>query len=56
MSEALARIQQRARELAASGKFVGWRAITFELQFEPALKDIFWFHSECWRRGISVGP
>jgi hypothetical protein len=46
MSEALARIQQRARELASSGKFAGWRAITFELQFEPALKDIFWFHSE----------
>ena len=42
MSEALARIQKRARELACSGKFAGWRAITFELQFEPALKDIFW--------------
>ena len=46
MSEALERIQKRAREFACSGKFAGWRAITFELQFEPALKDIFWFHSE----------
>ena len=44
--EALVRIQKRARELACSGKFAGWRTITFELQFEPALKDIFWFHSE----------
>ena len=42
MSEALERIQKRARELACSGKFAGWRAITFELQFEPALKDVFW--------------
>ena len=48
MSEALERIQKRARELACSGKFAGWRAITFELQFEPALKDVFWRHSEFW--------
>jgi hypothetical protein len=46
ISEALERIQKRARELACSGKFAGWRAITFELQFEPALKDVFWRHSE----------
>ena len=46
MSEALGRIQKRARKLACSGKFAGWGAITFELQFEPALKGIFWFHSE----------
>ena len=48
MSEPLGRIQQRARELACSGKFAGWRAITFELQFEPALTDVFWRHSEVW--------
>jgi hypothetical protein len=46
MSKALERIQKRAREIACSGKFAGWRAITFELQFEPALKDVFWLHSE----------
>ena len=46
MTEALARMQKHARELASSGKFAGWRAITFELQFEPALKDVFWRHTE----------
>ena len=46
MSEVLERIQRRALELARSGKFAGWRAITFELQFEPALKDVFWRHTE----------
>lgn len=34
MSEALERVQKRARELACSGKFAGWRAIPFELQFD----------------------
>ena len=46
MSEVLERIQRRALELARSGKFAGWRAITFELQFEPALKDVFWRHTK----------
>ena len=46
MSEALGRIQKRARELACSGKFAGWRAITFELQFEPGYAQAFrWIHS-----------
>ena len=35
MSEAVRRVQARARELAGSGKFAGWRAVAFELQFEP---------------------
>ena len=35
MSEDLKRIQQRARELAHSGKFIGSLAVAFELQFEP---------------------
>ena len=34
MSKELKRIQQRARELAGSGKFFGARAVAFELQFE----------------------
>jgi len=46
MSEALTRMQKHARQLASSGKFAGWRAVTFELQFDPDLKDIFWFHNE----------
>jgi hypothetical protein len=36
MSETLERMQARARELARSGKFSGWRSVAFELQFEPA--------------------
>jgi hypothetical protein len=35
MSKDLRRIQERARELARSGKFFGARAVAFELQFEP---------------------
>jgi len=45
MSETLERMQERARELARSGKFVGWRSVAFELQFEPGLKEVFqWLH------------
>ena len=32
-------IQKRARTLAQSGKFAGWRAIAFELQFEPGYHE-----------------
>jgi hypothetical protein len=35
VSNGLKRIQERARELARSGKFFGARAVAFELQFEP---------------------
>lgn len=46
MSETLERIQERARELARSGRFTGWRSVAFELQFEPSLKEAFqWLHS-----------
>src|ERR1700674_2205957 len=46
MSETLERMQERARELARSGKFSGWRSVAFELQFEPGLKEVFqWLHS-----------
>jgi hypothetical protein len=45
MSEILERIQERAHELARSGKFSGWRSVAFELQFEPSLKEAFqWLH------------
>ena len=44
MSKDLKRIQHRARELA--GKFVGSRAVTFELQFEPGYAQAFgWLHN-----------
>jgi hypothetical protein len=46
MSETLERMQERARELARSGKFSGWRAVAFELQSEPGLEKVFqWRHS-----------
>ena len=46
MTKDLKRIQQHARELARSGKFVGSRAVTFELQFEPGYAQAFgWLHN-----------
>ena len=46
MSKDLNRIHHRARELARSGKFVGSRAVTFELQFEPGYAQAFgWLHN-----------
>ena len=39
MSKGLQRIQERARELARSGKFFGARAVAFELQFEPGYSE-----------------
>jgi hypothetical protein len=45
MTDTLEYIQRRARELARSGKHVGWRSVAFELQFEPDLKHLFWFYS-----------
>ena len=45
MSETLEHLQKRARELARSGKFSSWRAVAFELQFEPNLREVFkWLH------------
>lgn len=39
-------IQDRARELARSGQYIGWRPIAFELQFEPGYADAFaWIYS-----------
>jgi len=35
MSKPPMSIQKRARELARSGQYIGWRPIAFELQFEP---------------------
>jgi hypothetical protein len=46
MSEHLKSIQKRARELARSGQYIGWRPIAFELQFEPGYAEAFtWIQS-----------
>ena len=38
-------IQAKARELARSGKFHGWRPIAFELRFEAGYKEAReWLH------------
>ena len=36
MSETLERMQERARELARSGKFSGWRSVAFDSSSSPA--------------------
>ena len=42
----LERIQAKARELARSGKFHGWRPIAFELRFEQGGEEARdWLHS-----------
>jgi hypothetical protein len=41
----LERIQAKARELARSGKFHGWRPIAFELRFEEGYEEAReWLH------------
>jgi hypothetical protein len=46
MSDTVQRVQARARELAGSGKFAGWRALAFELQFEPGFFEAYeWIYS-----------
>jgi hypothetical protein len=39
MSDSLRRVQDRARELARSGLYAGWRPIAFELRFEPGYSE-----------------
>jgi hypothetical protein len=42
----LRHIQVRARQLARSGKFYGWRPIAFELRFEDGFEEAReWLHS-----------
>jgi hypothetical protein len=53
MSENLKRIQERARELASSGKFIGWCPVAFELRFEPGYAEAFaWVHSLATREEL----
>jgi len=43
-------IQARARELAQSGKFHGWRPIVFELRFEKGYEEAReWLHDDAVR-------
>jgi hypothetical protein len=41
MNDRLQRVQDRARQLARSGEFKGWRSIVFKLQFEDGFTDAF---------------
>ena len=46
MSKKLEQIQAKARELALSGTFIGWRPIAFTLQFEEGFAEAFdWIYS-----------
>lgn len=55
MSETLKRVQARAREIAQSGKFNGWRAVAFELQFEPGFFDAYeWIYSPSTKEELEV--
>lgn len=46
----LQRIQARARELARSGMFVGWRPVAFELRFEKGYEEAReWLHNPAVR-------
>jgi hypothetical protein len=68
MSDAVQRIQARARKMASSGKFAGWRALAFELQYEPGFFEAYgWIYSpltkeeldklcEDARKGTKSGP
>ena len=53
MSDAVRRVQARARELAGSGKFACWRALAFELQFEPGFFGAYkWLYSPSTREEL----
>jgi hypothetical protein len=55
MSEKLQRFQARARELARSGKFNGWRPIAFRLQFEEGFTEaIQWTYSASSQEELDV--
>jgi hypothetical protein len=55
MSEKLQRFQARARELARSGAFNGWRPIAFELQFEEGFAEaIQWTYSASTQEELDI--
>ena len=55
MSGKLFQVQKRARTLAQSGKFVGWRAVAFELKFEPGYSEASdWLFSPAAKEEIEL--
>ena len=51
----LERIQAKARELARSGKFHGWRPIAFELRFEEGYEEAReWLHDAATQDQLSA--
>ena len=55
MSEKFQRFQARARELARSGAFSGWRPIAFELQFEEGFAEaIQWTYSASTQEELDI--
>jgi hypothetical protein len=53
MSEQLSQVKARARALARSGTFIGWRAVVFELSFEPGYREAFaWLYSPSTREAL----
>ena len=55
MSDQLSKVQARARALAQSGKFAGWKAIAFELKFEPGYQEASqWLFSLATREEIDL--
>jgi len=55
MNDKLQRFQTRARELAGSGKFNGWRPIAFELQFEEGFTEaIQWTYSASTQEELDI--
>jgi hypothetical protein len=53
MSKRLQQIQAKARELALSGTFIGWRPIAFTLQFEEGFAEAFdWIYSYATREEL----
>jgi hypothetical protein len=55
MSKKLQQIQAKARELALSGTFIGWRPIAFTLQFEEGFAEAFdWIYSHATQEELDV--
>ena len=53
MSKQLSQVKARARAMARSGTFAGWRAVAFELSFEPGYREAFnWLYSPSTREEL----
>jgi hypothetical protein len=54
MSKKLQQIQAKARQLALSGTFIGWRPIAFTLQFEEGFAEAFdWIYSHATQEELN---